>query len=96
MISDLPFLPFYFFTFLPLSKEHICNRYRRDDAREVCEETAGHSMTRLPDAHAAEVDSEDIECGVRRALEDTAQTADERVSPIGSHRVDHHPSGSAS
>ena len=55
-----------------LPKEHICDGDSSDDARQVCQESAGYSMTGFHDANAAKVDSKDIEGGICRALEDTA------------------------
>ena len=49
-------------------------------------------MSCLHDAHTAEVDSEDVEGGVCRALEDTAQATNKRISAIGRHRINHHTS----
>ena len=41
-------------------------------------------------AHRAEVDGQDVECGVGAALEDAAQAAHKRVGTVGGHGVDHH------
>ena len=52
-------------------------------------------MARVADADRAEVDSEDVERRVGRALEDTRQAAYERVGAERRHGVDHHATGTA-
>ena len=49
-------------------------------------------MSCLHDAHATEVDGKNIEGGIRRTLEDAAQTTNKRIGTIGGHCVDHHAS----
>ena len=61
--------------FASKSGKSMC--YRCDDACEVGKQAAGNGVTGLDDAHAAEVDGEDVEGSIRRALEDTAQATNE-------------------
>ena len=50
-------------------------------------------MAGVLDAYRAEVDGQDIECGVRRTLENARQASYERVGTIGCHGINHHTAG---
>ena len=53
-------------------------------------------MTGLGDSYTAEIYGQDIEGGIGRTLEDTSQSANERVGSVGGHGIDHQTSGTAS
>ena len=74
-------------------KEQIADENGSDNASQVCQQSTAHSMTGVFDTHTAEIDGEDVERGVGRALEDTAQTPYKRVGTIGSHGIHHHTTG---
>ena len=70
-----------------LSEEDRSDGEGSDGAGEVSEQAAYHGMPRILYVHRPEIDSEHIERGVRRALQDAAETADETVRAIGRHRL---------
>ena len=72
--SKNAFLPFYFFTFLPL-KEKVGNSYCCDDSSQIGEQAASYGVAGIPDAYASEIYCQYIEGGIGRALEDAAQSA---------------------
>src|SRR5471032_2375537 len=61
-----------------------------DDAGQVGDQSGRDGITRLADAHRAEVQGHDIEGGGGRALAHASQAANERVDAVGIHGVDHH------
>src|SRR5450830_2190037 len=61
-----------------------------DDAGQVGYQSGRDGITRLADAHRAEVQGHDIEGGVGRALEHASEAADEGVDTVSIHGVDHH------
>lgn len=83
------FLPFYFFTFLPLKKQ-IAHPYGGNHSGRVCEQAAGDGMACVAHSHAAEIHGENIERGIRGTLEHATQATHERVGTVCSHSVDHH------
>ena len=70
-----------------LSEEDRSDGEGGDGAGEVSEQAANHGVARIFDIYRPEIDSEHIERGVRRALQDAAETADEAVCAIRGHRL---------
>lgn len=72
------------------SEEEVGDGDGSQDACQVGHQSARHGMACVLDAHRTEVDGEDIERRVGRALEDARQSTHERVGSVLRHRVDHH------
>src|SRR5471030_321877 len=76
-------------------EENIGDENRRDDAGAIGDQAARNRVARLADADRAEVQRDDVEGGVGRALEHGGEVADEGVDAVGFHGVDHHGLGGA-
>ena len=72
------------------AEEEIANGDGSHNASQIGEQAGGHGVTRVADAHTAEVNGENIERGVGAALENARQAPHKRIRPVGGHRVDHH------
>ncbi|EEF22204.1 conserved hypothetical protein, partial [Ricinus communis] len=78
-----------------LVEEDIGNRNRGKHAGQVGDQAAGDRVARLADADRAEIQRDDVEGGIGRALEHAGQAADKGIDAIGLHGVDHHGLGGA-
>ncbi len=54
-----------------LSEEHITDEYSGNNSCQVCQQSASYSVTGESHTHATELYRQDIEGGIRGALEDT-------------------------
>ena len=57
------------------SEEQVADEECCHDACRIGQQPAGHGMACLPDAHTAEIDGQNVEGGVCRALEQAGQAA---------------------
>ena len=57
------------------SEEQVADEECCHDACRIGQQSAGHGVACLPDAYAAEIDGQDVEGGVCRALEQAGQAA---------------------
>ena len=65
------------------------------DTGQVGEQAVSGGIARVAYAHAAEVDGENVEGRVGRALYGRGDASHKRVGTVGSHGVDHHAAGTA-
>ena len=72
-----------------LAEEEIANGDGSHNAGQIGEQAGGHGVTRVADAHTAEVNGENVERGVGAALENARQAPHKRIRSVGGHRVDH-------
>src|SRR5687767_15567119 len=82
-------------TFARSAEEEVGDEDGGDDAREVGEEAAGDGMPRLTNTDGAEVERQDIERRVARALHDAGEPADKRIRTMRVHGVHHHAARAA-
>ena len=89
-----PLIMIRFWEILP--EEQITNKYRRDDACRIGNQTARNGVASLGNSYTAEINGQDVEGGIGRTLEDTCQTTYEGIRTVGGHGIDHKTSGTAS
>src|SRR5471032_2913934 len=75
-------------TWLSLMEKDVGDKDGGDDAGQVGDQSGRDGITRLADAHRAEVQGHDIEGGVGRSLEHASEAADKGVDAVSIHGGD--------
>ena len=65
-----------------LAEEEIANGDGGHNAGQIGEQAGGHGVTRVADAHTAEVNGENVERGVGAALENARQAPHKGIRPV--------------
>ena len=79
-----------------LSKEQVADENSGNAAYRISQQTARYGVASLGNAYTTEVDRQDVEGGIGRTLQDTSQSAYERVGTVVGHGIDHESTGTAS
>ena len=79
-----------------LSKEQVTDENSGNAAYRISQQTARYCMTGFRDTYTTEVYCQDIEGSICRPLQDTSQSAYERVGTVVGHGIDHESTGTTS